>query len=89
MQKTYIDKIIEKSGNIKFLKIPTSNGAINMLNSAETGAVMAIVDTEIINDKPTKLREVKIYNSSGSSVLKQVDNLGITNMAFTIRKMMY
>ena len=54
-----------------------------MLNSAGTNAVMAIGDTEIINYKPTKLREVKIYNSTGSSVLQQVDNLGITNMAFT------
>ena len=54
-----------------------------MLNSAETDAVMAIGDTEIINYRPTKLREVKTYNSSGSSVLQQVDNLGITNMAFT------
>ena len=64
------------------MKSPT-RGAINMLNSAGTDAVMAIADTEIINYKPTKLREVKMYNSSGSSFLQQVDNLGITNTAST------
>jgi len=69
--------------NFNFIKIPSSNGAITMLNSAGTDAEMAVADTEISNYKPTKLREVKIYNSTGSSVLQQVDNLGITNMAFT------
>lgn len=61
LQNDYVnshnDKIIEKSENLNFLKIPSSYGAHHSLNSTETSAVVAVADTEIYNYKPTRLRK--------------------------------
>ena len=54
--KTYINSIVENSGNINFIKIPNSSGAVNVLNSAADNAVMAIGDTAVYNYKPANLK---------------------------------